>query len=104
MKPVRERGKGYVCGCTADLPFIGPPGRGVNGRRSDHIPTSSPIVQAGSKTHRYSQGWVITLEVIVGTSATGQTSPGFGERTVLPFQFCKGFIPILPRVVVCVYI
>ena len=104
VEPVGERCQRYACRRTAGLPLIGPPGRGMDGRRRNHIAACPSIVQAGGKAHRHGQGRVVTLEVVVNASTAGQTSPGFWEGAILPFQVCKGFVPKLPRIVGGVHI
>ena len=85
-------------------PGIGLPGHGMDGRGRDHIAARAPIVQAGGKPRCHGQGRVVTLEVVVDTSAAGQTSPCFGEGAILLFQVCKGFVPKLPCIVGGVHI
>lgn len=94
----------YVFRRTAGLPLVATPCLGVLGRRRDNIAARAPIVQAGGKAHRHGQGRVVTLEVVVNTSAAGQTSPGFREGDILLFQVCEGFVPKLPGIVVYIHI
>ena len=104
VEPVGERCQRYACRRTAGLPLIGPPGRGMDGRRRNHIAARPSIVQAGGKAHRHGQGRVVTLEVVVNASTAGQTSPGFREGAILPLQVCKGFVPKFPCIMVGVHI
>ena len=104
MEPVGERCKRYACRCAAGLPLINTTGCGMNRRRGNHIAARASIVQTRGKGRSYCQSRVVTLKIVMDTTATCQASPGIRKFPVLLLQVCKGFVSEFPRVVVYVHI